>query len=471
MEEMLTNQPPSLEVGSLLAKRFRIDQLIGSGGMGDVYRAFDLRTEKPCALKIVRKDSAFGRHAAIRMRREAECTARLFHPNIVEVLETHETESGLFYIVMELLEGQDLQSLLRTHPKLSLVRTLEIVRPIASALYAAHCIGIVHRDVKPSNVFLSYPNGTATEVPKLLDFGLARRIGDSLRSTGLTKDLVIGTIEYLSPEATEPSQLQLDARTDQWSLAVMVFRMLSGYLPFDYPDPLIQCLRIRTREAPPLSRFVSGLPTHVPATIERALRKNKHERFSSILDFLRSLEGRTPLALDETTLPLPTRLPVTRLHAASTLSSVGALPTEEKVTLPIPSWNRKVGGAGLVGGVALVLGFYSALTEPSAKPVQLETIAPENASVAMPAGDIFQMEQDSPCTFMPPENLAPSAPDADTPVIAQQPAAGQAVEPKSGYRTASTTAHAKRSVSSTPRKSSKRPVQAPPEPRRIQIVD
>ena len=470
MEEMINSKPPSLEVGSLLATRFRIDQLIGSGGMGDVYRAFDLRTEKPCALKIVRKDSAFGRHAAIRMRREAEYTARLFHPNIVEVLESHETDSGLFYIVMELLEGQDLQSFLRTHPKLTLVRTLEIVRPIASALYTAHSVGILHRDVKPSNVFLSYPNGAAGEVPKLLDFGLSRRIGESMTSTGLTKDLVIGTIEYLSPEATEPSQLQLDARTDQWSLAVMVFRMLSGFLPFDHPDPLIQCLRIRTREAPPLSRFVSGLPTHVPATLERALRKNKHERFSSILDFLRSLEGRTPLAVEETTQPIPIRLPVTRLHAIPTPPSVAALPAEEKETMPIPNWNRKAGGAGLVGGVALFLGFYCALTGPGAKPVQLETIAPENASVAMPTGDVFPMEQETPCTSIPTEMLAPSEPETDTPAV-QQSASGQAIEPKHGYRTGSTTGHAKHSVPITSRKPLKRPIQTPPEPRRIQIVD
>ncbi len=468
---MLTNKPPSLEVGSLLAERFRIDQLIGSGGMGDVYRAFDLRTEKPCALKIVRKDSAFGRDAAIRMRREAEYTARLFHPNIVEVLESHETDSGLFYIVMELLEGQDLQSFLRTHPKLTLVRTLEIVRPIASALYTAHSLGIVHRDVKPSNVFLSYLNGAAGEVPKLLDFGLSRRIGDGMTSTGLTKDLVIGTIEYLSPEATEPSQLQLDARTDQWSLAVMVFRMLSGYLPFDHPDPLIQCLRIRTREAPPLSRFVSGLPNHVPATLERALRKNKHERFFSILDFLRSLEGRNPLEIDETTQPIPTRLPVTRLHAVPTQPGVAALPAEEKETMPIPSWNRKVGGAGLVGGVALFLGFYCALTGPGAKPVQLETIAPENASVAMPTGDIFPIEQDSPCTSTPPENRAPSSSEAAPPVIAQQSPAGQAIEPKHGYRATSTIGHAKHSVPITSRKPAKRPIQTPSAPRRSQIVD
>ncbi len=468
---MHTNKPPSIETGSLLAKRFRIEQLIGSGGMGDVYRAFDLRTERTCALKIVRKDSAFGRHAAVRMRQEAEITARLFHPNIVEVFEAHETESGLFYIVMELLEGQDLQSFLRTHPKLPLARTLEIIRPIASALYTAHCMGIVHRDVKPSNVFLSYPNGAAIEVPKLLDFGLARHIGDSLRSTGLTKNLVIGTIEYLSPEATEPSQLQLDARTDQWSLAVLVFRMLSGYLPFDHPDPLVQCLRIRTREAPSLSRFVSGLPTHVPATIERALQKNKHARFSTILDFLRSLEGRTAPAFDEITQPIPTRLTVTRLHAVPTPLGIPALPAEEKETMPIPSWSRKVGGAGLVGGIALFLGFYSALTGPSAQPAQLETIDPENASIAMPVDDIFQKEEDTTCTSTLPDNPSRPVPEADTPVSGQQSAPKHAIEPQHRNRPGSTTSHAKHFLSSKSKKSSNRPIEAPPAPRRIQIVD
>lgn len=345
MKETLT-----LEVGTLLVNRYQVTHFIGSGGMGQVYRAIDTKTNSACAVKVVKKDSAFGYHAFIRMKQEADITAQLFHPNIVEIFDTNQTNSGVFFIVMELLRGQDLQTLIHQQSRLTLTRTLEIIRPIVSALYAAHSAGIIHRDIKPSNIFLAHHGMSDIEIPKLLDFGLARRMSSQPDQNGLTNNLIVGTIEYLSPEATEPSQAHIDERSDQWSLAVLIFRMLSGNLPFEHPDPLVQCLRIRTREAPPISRFVSGIPAHVTAAIERALQKDKQNRFPNIVDFLRSLEGRIS-AHSEAKQDAGS---IIRIDSLSTISDRSDS-VHQKITQQLSGWSHRSLWLGALGGMSLLV--------------------------------------------------------------------------------------------------------------------
>lgn len=378
----------TLEVGTLLANRYQVTHFIGSGGMGQVYRAIDSNTNSACAVKIVKKDSAFGYHAFVRMKQEAEITAQLFHPNIVEIFDTNQTDAGVFFIVMELLRGKDLQTLIHRQSRLTLTRTLEIIRPIVSALYAAHSVGIIHRDIKPSNIFLAHHGISDIETPKLLDFGLARRMSSQPHQKGLTNNLIVGTIEYLSPEATEPSQVHVDERSDQWSLAVLIFRMLSGNLPFEHPDPLVQCLRIRTREAPPLSRFVSGLPTHVTAAIERALQKDKQARFPSVVDFLRSLEGRISA-------------PSEAKQSAGSSTNTDSLPTisdgadslHQRITQQLSGWSHKSLWLGALGGVSLLVSIsslFSKSTEPRTQstilsdPDETANMVPMERPIAQP---------------------------------------------------------------------------------------
>lgn len=286
------------EPGMLLAQRFQLEALLGVGGMGRVYQALDLETSERCAVKVLRRDSLFGVHARTRMLREAEVASKLMHPHIVDVRGCIEDDDGLVLLIMELLQGQDLHSYLQQQGRLSLPRTLEILRPVASALYAAHGMGIIHRDIKPSNIFLAQQEGR--EVVKVLDFGLARSLRRMRASeAGPTANLVVGTREYLAPEALELSQPRVDARVDQWALAVMTYRMLSGFLPFDHTDPLLQLLQIRTREPLPLSCQVTDLPRHVEASVLRALAKDKEQRFESVAEFMRAMEGRPRIASKE----------------------------------------------------------------------------------------------------------------------------------------------------------------------------
>jgi len=376
---MEKNRVQYLAPGTVLCQYFRIEDRIGSGGMGDVYRVTDLRTESLFAIKIVRRDSPFGAHAHARMKREAELVTGLFHPNIVEVFETHFCDDGIQFLVMELLRGEDLQTLLLSQPRLSLSQTLSIVRPIISALHAAHSAGVVHRDVKPSNIFLATSDATKGPIPKLLDFGLARRLADRHGEKGLTRNLVVGTVEYLSPEATEPSQTDVDARSDQWSLAVLIFRMITGHLPFDHPDPLVQCWRIRTRDAPPLTRYVGSVPQHVCAALHRALKKNKQDRFPTVLEFLRALEGRPGASVDELDRPFPQAVGITN---PSVIQSPSVLLDDEPTRpLILPGWVRGAAVASVLGAVGLCVSLLSFPTKSVAKRSPYPTMPPQESMV------------------------------------------------------------------------------------------
>lgn len=276
----------------LLCGRYQLEAVIGRGAMGMVYRAHDLRTGAPCAIKMLSQtqdEDAYQRFAT-----EATVISQLFHPNIVEIREFRRDESGAPFLVMELLTGVDLHNYLQYHRSLPLDRTQEIVRQVASALHAIHSAGIVHRDVKAKNIFLSQKtgrDGALFEEVKLVDFGLSKIIGHPQQQTAV--GIILGTPEYLAPEATHGRSSWVDARADQWSLAAVAYRMLSGRLPFEDPDGDVikLLLNIRCLPTPSLHRFTPALPHYVVSSIERALCKNKQDRFPSILEFARAFCG------------------------------------------------------------------------------------------------------------------------------------------------------------------------------------
>lgn len=276
----------------LLCGRYQLDAVIGRGAMGMVYRAHDLRTGASCAIKMLSQtqdEDAYQRFAT-----EATVISQLFHPNIVEIREFRRDESGAPFLVMELLTGVDLHNYLQYHRSLPLDRTQEIVRQVASALHAIHSAGIVHRDVKAKNIFLSQKtgrDGALFEEVKLVDFGLSKIIGHPQQQTAV--GIILGTPEYLAPEATHGRSSWVDSRADQWSLAAVAYRMLSGRLPFEDPDGDVikLLLNIRCQATPSLHRFTPALPHYVVSSIERALCKNKQDRFPSILEFSRAFCG------------------------------------------------------------------------------------------------------------------------------------------------------------------------------------
>lgn len=278
-------------LGQTLVDRYELCGLIGTGAMGSVYQARDhQRSGGPCAVKVLHLGVHLEQDSYQRFVNEAGIAAQLFHPHIVEAHEFRETTDGTPFIVMELLQGEDLHCLLSRVKQLSWQRTLNIVRQVGSALHAAHSIGIIHRDVKPKNVFVCRTEQPgAPETIKVVDFGLSKILDRGEQFT--TVGLIMGTPEYLSPEATCGDTSQIDARSDEWALGVMAYRMLAGHLPFESPDFVEILMKIRHESPPPLRQVAPPMPECFLAAIERAIAKRKEDRFPSVLEFVRACSG------------------------------------------------------------------------------------------------------------------------------------------------------------------------------------
>lgn len=302
-----------LRTGRILADRYRLERVLGYGAMGEVYRAMDLQQQDLCAVKLVLPGASLSLQAHQRLQQESKVIARLYHPNIVEVRDYGDEPDGTHFLVMELLEGTDLRTLLATEKCLPWPRARSIALSAGAALQYAHQMGVVHRDVNPNNIYLANttsPDGTVREVVKVLDFGLAKFFDDA-QSTGeslqLTKGMVIGTPAYVPPEAGGAYGGVMGPGRDQWSLAVVLYRMLAGRLPFERCNVFQLYQSICHEAPPPLSELAPGLPAHVYSAVHRALSKEPQARFPTIKHFLRALEG----------LPLP--------RASSLVSGITAL--------------------------------------------------------------------------------------------------------------------------------------------------
>lgn len=283
------SEPP---FGKILRARYRLDSLLGRGAMGSVYRAWDLERQTDCAIKLLQVESSVREAALIRFRDEARMAAQIFHPHVVEIMDHGVEADGSPFIVMELLQGQDLDGLLRTEVRLSIEQTLQIVTQTGSALHAIHQVGIVHRDIKPRNIFLvQSPRGLDGFQVKVIDFGLAKHILSPPGGRG-SDGLLIGTPEYLPPEAWRGVSADVDERADQWALAVLTFRLLTGRLPFEsHLNTMLLGREILSGVPRSIHSFAPEIPAHMANAIERAMAKDKLERFASIHDFVRALSN------------------------------------------------------------------------------------------------------------------------------------------------------------------------------------
>ena len=248
---------------------YRIEELIGRGGMGVVYRAYDLRLKRSVAVKFVAPSLALDERFRERFARETELVMSLEHPNVVPIYDAGDVE-GRLYLAMRLVEGPDLGSLLRTEGVLEPARTLAICAQIASALDAAHARGLVHRDVKPSNVLLD-----GSEHVYLADFGLTRSLGNPIAESG--EERSIGTPAYLAPEQLEG--LAVDGRADVYSLGCLLYECLTGERVFPRDSRLAEAWAHLEEEPPRASRTRRGLPEPVDRVISRALAKEPAERY------------------------------------------------------------------------------------------------------------------------------------------------------------------------------------------------
>ncbi|MCC3766416.1 protein kinase, partial [Streptomyces sp. UNOC14_S4] len=258
--------------------RYQLRDLLGEGGMASVHLAYDTVLDRQVAIKTLHTE--LGREASFRerFRREAQAVAKLTHTNIVSVFDTGEDDldgSTMPYIVMEYVEGQPLRSVLdadiRQYGAMPTEKALKVTADVLAALEVSHEMGLVHRDIKPGNVMVTKRN-----VVKVMDFGIARAMQSGVTSMTQT-GMVVGTPQYLSPE--QALGRGVDARSDLYSVGIMLFELLTGRLPFDADSPLAIAYAHVQEEPVAPSTINRSIPPAVDALVARALKKNPNERF------------------------------------------------------------------------------------------------------------------------------------------------------------------------------------------------
>ena len=280
-----------MKAGDVIRERYELEELAGTGGMSNVYRAYDRRLERRVAIKVLHERYTHDEEYVSRFTREARAIARLTHPNIVTVIDRGEWE-GSQYIVFEYVGGETLKEVIEREGRLPVEEALRIVRDVAAGLACAHENGVVHRDVKPHNVLID-PEG----MPKVTDFGIARSID---RDDGLTlTGTFLGTSDYLAPE--QAAGQPVSAQSDQYSLGALLFELLAGEVPYPAESLVQAAMRHMHDPVPSVRSRRPDVPPAVDELVGRAMQKRPEDRFASTEAFVRALDV-CLAGLDEDTL-------------------------------------------------------------------------------------------------------------------------------------------------------------------------
>jgi eukaryotic-like serine/threonine-protein kinase len=330
-------QPPV--PGDLIAERYRVVRALGQGGMGVVVEAENIVTGKRVALKWLRSSQSVDVAGMQRLVREARVAARVRHPNLIDIYDVGD-HAGALFLVEELLEGQPLSTALGhgpvAHPEL-----LATLMPVLEGLAAAHRQGVVHRDIKPSNIFLCVDDRGQPLAAKLLDFGTStvqRQTEHATEPTLTDTGSVVGTPQFMAPEQLDEAR-SVDARADIYSLGVLLYRALSGVLPYQADSYSTLVLRIASGEHAPLAQRCPQLPAELVAVIEKAMARDRDARFADVGALsiaLRPFAGRStlnarresraspiPLAFANTEVAAPDRHPKYRGTRVAGVVAVG----------------------------------------------------------------------------------------------------------------------------------------------------
>lgn len=322
--DMLDGEMEDPLVGRVIDGKYRLEEKLGEGGMGTVYRAKHVLIQNDLAVKILHSPLVADRHAVARFQREATAAARIKHPNAVGVTDFGRTEDEIVYIVMELFVGKSLRDIIEELGPLPIERSITIVRQVCLALDAAHRSGIVHRDIKPDNIVIENNNGQG-ELVKVLDFGIAKlKDGPSNESGGrLTRQgVIIGSPHYLSPEQCQNSEL--DARSDLYSLGIVLYEMFTADVPFKAPTPIAVAMMHTTEIPVHVKEKRPDLPDPIAKIVMDALEKKPENRPQSAIEMAQELEK----ASIECAIALPP------LPGSSTAYT---LPTTSSASIPIVS--------------------------------------------------------------------------------------------------------------------------------------
>lgn len=278
-------------LGSIIDRKYRLVSPLGQGGMAMVFLAERLHLRDMVAIKILQPRAGSDEDVRRRFQIEAAAAAKVKHPNVVTIYDFGFTDDGLVYIVMELLEGPSLDQEMYRLGRIPIGRVLEIMKPVCSAIHAAHSLGLLHRDIKPPNIILHRGRYELREIVKVLDFGIAKFFESSDLVVRTSEGIVLGTAEYMSPEQCQG--LDLDGRSDIYGLSMVCYQMLAAALPFQAPSTAEYLIR-QVKEPPiPLRKIAPEVAPEVEAVIMLGLAKNPQSRPSSAMEFIQLLENAT----------------------------------------------------------------------------------------------------------------------------------------------------------------------------------
>jgi serine/threonine-protein kinase len=348
--------PNQLPIGTVLDGTYRLTRLLGQGGMGSVYEATHTAAGKRVAVKVMHRGLAAYPELLARFRREAKVTSELEHPNVVKVFGFGTAPAGEPYMVMEFLEGEDLQTRLERVGALPIETVVQIVNQVASALAVAHGAGVVHRDLKSDNVFLVSGPGDAF-VAKVVDFGLSKVLKTS--GTQLTvARAVFGTPEFMAPEQAEGRQDAIDHRSDQWSLACLAWFSATACLPFSGADVNATLNQVISAVPTPVGRGAPQFSAEVDQVLRKALSKRRSHRFPTIRAFARAFEAAVsparPDARPARRTPTPPQ-PVSALAPQRPAPAVARARPEAPTKRRSRSWVAVLGVLTILGGAAWFL--------------------------------------------------------------------------------------------------------------------
>jgi eukaryotic-like serine/threonine-protein kinase len=275
-------------IGTILAGKYRIDARLNEGGMGSVYKGMHVLMDKIVAIKVLRPSLAADEKIVARFSREARAASRISHPNAISITDIGE-DKGVVFLVMEFLSGKTLKHVVREEGPLPLQRIVEITRQIGDALAAAHTQGVVHRDLKSDNIMLLDTTSVGDHA-KVLDFGIAKIIEPEGKFDGdlTAPNLVIGTPQYMSPEQCSQDS-EIDARSDIYSLGVILYEMLVGHVPFSGESATIVMMKHLQDPVPSVLEERNDVPAPIARVVARAMAKVPGNRYQTVAEFVEDL--------------------------------------------------------------------------------------------------------------------------------------------------------------------------------------
>lgn len=267
--------------GELIADKYRVDSLLGAGGMGFVFSATHVDLDRKVAIKLIRPELASDEAQVERLLLEARAAARIRSEHVGKVLDVARLPNGAPYIVMEMLEGCDLSVYLEHNGRLPSALAVDLVLQACEALSEAHAARIVHRDLKPENLFVT-ENPDGTRSIKVLDFGISKELGDATRRALTNPTTAVGSPQYMAPEQMRAEAI--DTRVDIWAIGAILFELLSGQKAFDADTLPAVCARVLGDNPPPLSSIVAEVPAGLSELVARCLAKNLRERVQTVVE-------------------------------------------------------------------------------------------------------------------------------------------------------------------------------------------